>query len=163
MKKGETVDARNLVYYSLINAEKTQTYANQLMSLKDQLPQGWNGIIAPDSSCPYFLLCNFRGEETATLHNLNYQGWSPVFHEITYISKEGATATFCATQNHSIAHALPVMVRGKHVTAQLMKGEGIKITATAKTTVTVAFFQKEGKTSVQTCRMKKGQTLTLPL
>lgn len=163
VKKGETVDARNLVYYSLINAEKTQTYANQLMSLKDQLPQGWNGIIAPDSSCPYFLLCNFRGEETATLHNLNYQGWSPVFHEITYISKEGATATFCATQNHSIAHALPVMVRGKHVTAQLMKGEGIKITATAKTTVTVAFFQKEGKTSVQTCRMKKGQTLTLPL
>lgn len=102
VKAGETVDARNLVYYSNINAKKTQKMAKRLVSLKDQLPKGWNGVIVPDAGCSYLLISNFKGENTATLTNLNLKGWTPVFPQETRITKNGSTLTIHVEQNHSI-------------------------------------------------------------
>ena len=102
VKAGETVDARNLVYYSNINAKKTQKMAKRLVSLKDQLPKGWNGVIVPDAGCSYLLISNFKGENTATLTNLNLKGWTPVFPQETRIIKNGSTLTLHVEQNHSI-------------------------------------------------------------
>ena len=102
VKAGETVDARNLVYYSNINAKKTQKMAKRLVSLKDQLPKGWNGVIVPDAGCSYLLISNFKGENTATLTNLNLKGWTPVFPQETHITKNGSTLTLHVEQNHSI-------------------------------------------------------------
>lgn len=102
VKAGETVDARNLVYYSNINAKKTQKMAKRLVSLKDQLPKGWNGVIVPDAGCSYLLISNFKGENTATLTNLNLKGWTPVFPQETHITKNGSTLTLHVEQNHSV-------------------------------------------------------------
>lgn len=102
VKAGETVDARNLVYYSNINAKKTQKMAKRLVSLKDQLPKGWNGVIVPDAGCSYLLISNFKGENTATLTNLNLKGWTPVFPDETRITKNGSTLTLHVEQNHSV-------------------------------------------------------------
>lgn len=102
VKAGEVVDARNLVYYSRINATKTQKIATKLVSLKDQLPEGWNGVIVPDAGCSYLLISNFKGENTTTLTNLKLKGWKPVFPETTHITKNGSTLTLQVEQNHSV-------------------------------------------------------------
>ena len=98
----EVVDARNLVYYSRINATKTQKMAKRLVSLKDQLPEGWNGAIVPDAHHSYLIISNFKGENTATLTNLKLKGWKPVFPEATHLKKNGSTLTLQVEQNHSV-------------------------------------------------------------
>lgn len=102
VKAGEVVDARNVVYYSNINAKATSKMAKRLVSLKDQLPEGWNGVIVPDAGCSYLLISNFKGEETATLTNLKLNGWTPVFPEATHIERNGSTVTLHVEQNHSV-------------------------------------------------------------
>jgi len=102
VKAGEVVDARNLVYYSRINAKQTQKMASQLVSLKDRLPEGWNGVIVPDAGCSYLLISNFKGETTATLKGLKLKGWTPVFPQETHIKKNGSTLTLQVEQNHSV-------------------------------------------------------------
>ena len=76
--------------------------ATKLVSLKDQLPEGWNGVIVPDAGCSYLLISNFKGENTATLTNLKLKGWTPVFPEATHINKNGSTLTLQLEQNHSV-------------------------------------------------------------
>ena len=98
----KVVDARNLVYYSRINATKTQKMAKRLVSLKEQLPEGWNGAIVPDAHHSYLIISNFKGENTATLTNLKLKGWKPVFPEATHLKKNGSTLTLQVEQNHSV-------------------------------------------------------------
>ena len=102
VKAGEMVDARNLVYYSRINAKKTQKMASKLVSLKDQLPEGWNGVMVPDAHHSYIIISNFKGENTATLTHLKLKGWTPVFPETTHLKKNGSTLTLQVEQNHSV-------------------------------------------------------------
>ena len=104
VKAGEVVDARNLVYYSRINAKQTQKMASKLVSLKDQLPEGWNGVIVPDAGCSYLLISNFKGENTINcqLSTVNWNDWKPVFPESTHINKNGSTTTLSVEQNHSV-------------------------------------------------------------
>ena len=102
VKAGEMVDARNLVYYSRINAKNTQKMAKRLISLKDQLPEGWNGVIVPDAHHSYLLISNFKGENTATLTHLKLKGWTPVFPETTHLKQNGSTLTLQVEQNHSV-------------------------------------------------------------
>ena len=104
IKAGETVDARNLVYYSNINAKKTQKMAKRLVSLKDQLPKGWNGVIVPDAGCTYLLISNFKGDTDCQLStsDLPLKKWKPVFPDETRITKNGSTLTLHVEQNHSI-------------------------------------------------------------
>ena len=102
VETGEVVDARNLVYYSRINAKQTQKMASKLTSLKDQLPEGWNGVIVPDAGCSYLLISNFKGNPTATLTRLRLKGWKPVFPNETHITKNGSTLTLHVEQNHSV-------------------------------------------------------------
>ena len=104
VEAGEVVDARNLVYYSRINAKQTQKMASKLVSLKDQLPEGWNGVIVPDAGCSYLLISNFKGENTINcqLSTVNWNDWKPVFPESTHINKNGSTTTLSVEQNHSV-------------------------------------------------------------
>jgi hypothetical protein len=104
VKAGEVVDARNLVYYSRINAKQTQKMASKLVSLEDQLPEGWNGVIVPDAGCSYLLISNFKGENTINcqLSTVNWNDWKPVFPESTHINKNGSTTTLSVEQNHSV-------------------------------------------------------------
>ncbi len=64
VQKGEQVDARHLIYYSCISANQTKQMAEELICLSS-LPNGWRGVIVPDTDgTAYLLICNFRGEQT---------------------------------------------------------------------------------------------------
>ncbi|MBR1667048.1 MAG: hypothetical protein IJ693_02075 [Bacteroidaceae bacterium] len=102
VKQGDVVDARNLIYYTGINAKQTQKMAKRLVSLKEKLPEGWNGIIVPDAGCSYLLISNMKGENTATLPAQQLKGWAPVFPETTHIEKKGSALTLHLEQNHSV-------------------------------------------------------------
>ena len=104
VEAGEVVDARNLVYYSRINAKQTEKMASKLVSLKDKLPEGWNGVIVPDAGCTYLLISNFRGDTDCQLStsDLPLKKWKPVFPDQTRITKNGSTLTIHVEQNHSI-------------------------------------------------------------
>ena len=104
VEAGEVVDARNLVYYSRINARQTEKMASKLVSLKDKLPEGWNGVIVPDAGCTYLLISNFKGDTDCQLStsDLPLKKWKPVFPDQTRITKNGSTLTLHVEQNHSI-------------------------------------------------------------
>ncbi|MBR0047299.1 MAG: hypothetical protein IJP75_10570 [Bacteroidaceae bacterium] len=160
VKSGEVVDARNLVYYSNINAEKTQEMAGLLLSLKDQLPTGWNGVIAPDADRYYFLASNFKGENTATLKDFQLQGnVAPVFYEPTAINGSKATVTFTLQQNHSVAHPLAVTVSGSNLTAQLIDDTSAYITANKDAVINIAILDAV----LNGYSMKKGETIRVYL
>ena len=104
VEAGEVVDARNLVYYSRINTKQTEKMASKLVSLKDKLPEGWNGVIVPDAGCTYLLISNFKGDTDCQLStsDLPLKKWKPVFPDQTRITKNGSTLTIHVEQNHSI-------------------------------------------------------------
>lgn len=160
VKSGDVVDVRNIVYYSNINAEKTQEMANLLLSLKEKLPAGWNGVIAPDADHYYFIASNFKGENTATLKDLQVQGTvAPVFYEPTTINGSKATVTFTVQQNHSVAHPLAVMVSGSNLTAQLIDDTSAYITATSDGVINVAI----NTAALNDYSIKKGETIRVYL
>ena len=144
---GAVVDARNLVYYSLVNAEKTADYADKLVTLRNSLPEGWNGVIAPDADAPYFLVSNFKGEKTATIKDLSYDDAAPVFYEQTTIKDDASTVTFSAYQNNSVAQPLRVFINGSDVVAQLENDTTVNIYGKANTTVKVTILTSKGPKS----------------
>ena len=159
VKSGDVVDARNLVYYSNINAEKTQEMASLLLSLKEKLPEGWNGVIAPDADRYYFFASNFKGEDIATLKDFQIQGEesgvAPVFYEPTTINNSKATVTFTVQQNNSVAHPLAVMVSGSNLTAQLIDDTSAYITANKDAVINIAI----ATAGLSDYSMKKGETI----
>ena len=162
---GAVVDARNLVYYSNITAEETKTMASLLTPLRDLLPTGWNGVIAPDADRAWFIAANFKGDATATLTGVQYQQWAPVFYQPTTISADKATVTLTAQQNNSVAQPIAVMVKGSDVTAQLIDEQSAYITATANATITVGIAVKGQKdpACLEAYSLKKGETIRVSL
>lgn len=66
MKAGEKVGARQMVYYSNISAEETQRMSTEMITLNNQLPEGWNGVMVADpDGTHYLMVSNFRGVEQA--------------------------------------------------------------------------------------------------
>ena len=133
---GDVVDARNLVYYSLQNAEATSRMCQKTKVLKDMLPEGWNGVIAPDDGCAYLLVSNFRGSEnTATISKLQYRGYAPVFIEPTIVRADSATVTFRAFLNNSVAQPVRLLVKGSDIQAQMADEQTAYIIADSATTI----------------------------
>lgn len=160
------VDARNLVYYSLQNAEDTKKMAEQLVSLKASLPEGWNGVIAPDADCAYFFIANFKGNtNTATLNDMQYNGYAPVFFANTTVKDSKATVTLRANQNNSVVQAMTVLVKGSDVTAQLSDETTAIINATANTVISVTIVSTEKHTTAtkENISIKKGETVKVYL
>ncbi|MBO4664931.1 MAG: hypothetical protein J5663_11045 [Bacteroidaceae bacterium] len=158
VKKDDVVDARNLVYYSLVNAKQTKEYANALVSLRNALPAGWNGVIAPDEECGYLLVSNFKGDNQAQLSGVAYNGLAPVFYQNTTIDDSKSSVTLDLQQNHSYAQPLFVLIKGKGVEAQLETDQSAYITA--KEDATVIVYIKSSSSSVT---IKKGKTVKVSL
>jgi len=136
--KGDVVDARHLAYYSLVDAVETQRLAQLITPLRSLLPEGWNGVIAPDADRAHFLLSNFKGTASqATVSGIQYDDAAPVFYQPTTITDNTAAATFTVKQNNSVAQPVRVLVKGTDVEAQLENDTTATLTATATTTVAV--------------------------
>ncbi len=159
IKAGETVDARNLVYYSRINAEQTQKMAEGLVSLRNMLPEGWNGVIAADMTCPYFIISNFKGDTDAEIKGLEYDGWAPVFRQPTSISENKASVTFAADQNTSIVQPLNIMIKGDNVTAVQTDDESVNITADSRTRISVKIIRHKKELYLKSLTLRKGKTV----
>ena len=161
IKAGETVDARNLVYYSRINAEQTREMAEKLVSLKEILPEGWNGVIAPDNDCPYFIVSNFKGNTHIELSGLSYDGWAPVFRQPTIISENTSSIKFAAAQNTSIVQPLTIMVKGNNVLAEQIDDDTVKLSTTTRTKVSIIFKSADKEPYYKKMTLRKGKTVTV--
>lgn len=126
VEKGELVDSRTLVYYSNVTAEETSTLSRLVTPLQHTLPDGWNGIIAPDDgeyAPSYLLLSNFSGNGECTLQDVRLAGGFPVFSTLTTIGRSGSTATFTVEENHSVVNTLKFLVNGSDVEAIQAAGD----------------------------------------
>jgi len=138
VRKGQTVDTRHLIYYNNIDAQRTRQYSDQTISLITKLPDGWNGVIAPDAAFPYLLISHFNGKHnTTSLSDLQIDGWAPVFANPTTIHKSRSSVNISLKQNESFAQPLNVVIQGSDVVAQMLSANKVQITATKRTTVKV--------------------------
>ena len=132
------VDGCNLVYYSNINAEDTKAMAELLVPIKSKLPRGWNGVIAPDNGCAYFIASNFKStSSSATVKEIQYNEMAPVFYQPTTIVDSKSTVTIEAYQNNSCVQPITILLKGSNVVAQLIDETSAYITATEDATVSV--------------------------
>ena len=129
---GDIADRRALVYYSNVDQATTQRLHSGAMTLTT--PQGWHGVIVPDAGAPsaegtyYLLLSNFYGDRQCSLSHVQTALGAPVFTVPTTIGADGASATFSADQNHSVAGPLRYFIDGSDAEAQQVPGDPTTIT-----------------------------------
>lgn len=147
VSSGAVVDARNLVYYSSVDAETTQALGALLQ--KPTVPTGWNAVIAADpDGTHYLLLGNFKGSSTtATLSDITCPKGAPVFSTETTIASDKASATFKAQQNNAVGNALKVFVKGFTGKAVQLSGndEAVYLSASSAATSTAVTIITDGK------------------
>ena len=115
---GQVVDRRHIIYYSNMDATTTQQMAEELQVLTDAVPEGWNGIIAPDpDGARYLLLSNFASDRKCTLGGITCPLGAPVFRVPTVIDENKASAEFACEINRSVSEVLRVFVKGSGITA----------------------------------------------
>ncbi len=135
---GDVVDARNLVYYSLQNAEETKAVSENLTPLRALLPEGWNGVIATDDDRAFMLVSNFKGKSnTANVTNLQYQGYAPIFYQVTMVTDSKSAVSLFAVKNSSVAQIIRFMVKGTDIIANLVNDTTAYITASEATVIKV--------------------------
>lgn len=161
VKANDVVDARNVVYYSNINAADTKLMADNTMSLRSLLPAGWNGVIAKDATGAYLLVSNFAGaENVASVSGLQYMGAAPVFAEETAVADSKASVMFKANQNNSVAQPVTALISGNDVLAQMETETSLFITGKSNTTVTVAIMAEGYAESLKKdISLKAGETI----
>ena len=115
---GQVVDRRHIIYYSNMDANTTQQMAEGLQVLTDAVPEGWNGVIAPDpDGARYLLLANFASDRKCALNGIACPLGAPVFSVPTAIDDSKASAEFSCEINHSASEVLRVFVKGSGITA----------------------------------------------
>ena len=115
---GQVVDRRHIIYYSNIDAPTTQQMAEELQVLTEVVPEGWNGVIAPDpDGARYLLLANFASDRKCVLSGISCELGAPVFSVPTVIAESKASATFACEINHSVSEVLRTFVKGDNITA----------------------------------------------
>ena len=115
---GQVVDRRHIIYYSNVDATTTERLSDGLQVLTDIVPQGWNGVIAPDpDGTHHLMLSNFAGDSKCVLTGINCPLGAPIFSERTLINDSNSSVTFEADTCNSISNILRVFVQGDKVEA----------------------------------------------
>lgn len=165
VQAGEVADRRTIVYYSNIDAATTKEMASRLTTLKDRVPEGWNGAIVPDpDGTRFLLLANFASAEKCTLKDVSCPLGAPVFTVPTTISNEKSTAVFVAEPNQSVGNTLKLFVSGDDVTAIQAPDDSaaIYLTAAVKAMVSVC-ATTNGNTTSKAVNVDAGQTVKVYL
>lgn len=135
--KGEKVDARCIIYYNNVGAETTLRLAGETQSLRDELPEGWNGaLVADPDGARYIVVANFSGDSIATLTNINTPAGAPVFETETEVSQHGSTTRIALGQGQMAAYPIRFYVKGRGVKA-MANGNTLTLTAAKRCRVEV--------------------------
>ena len=172
VSKGEIVGMRNLVYYANVSAIDMCLMSQRLCSLKSQLPEGWNGVIAPDSLGAYLFISNFDGQTTEdaledvqyplTKDDEDWEMWAPVFNVETYIADSHSTATFTLDRNRSFAQPINFFIKGDNVIAFSASETTAYVTARKNTTITMAVcVDNMEELVIKNVKLKAGQTVVV--
>ena len=172
LSKGEVVDKRNLVYYANVSATDMCKMSQRLCSLKQLLPEGWNGVIAPDSLGAYLFISNFDGKITEhTIGNVQYPlvkdgetlgMWAPVFNVETRISNSHSTAKFTLEHNRSFGQPINFFIKGDNVIASSDSESEAYVKARKNTTIIMAVcVDNMEKLVIRDFKLKAGQTVTI--
>ena len=148
LAKGKTIDRTAVIYYSRVDADKTQALKAQAISLADQLPDGWNGLRFADADgTPYLVVANLGGGEKnkAQLADLSSEYGAPVLTSETIIDDSRGTATIALDADHTLMQPLTVYVKGSGVAAKMFnpwddKQLYIRTTSLGEQTVTVTIL-----------------------
>ena len=170
--KGEIVDKRHLVYYANVTAIDICLMSQRLCPLKLQLPEGWNGVIAPDSLGAYLFISNFDGKTTEdaledvqyplTKDDEDWEMWAPVFNVETYIADSHSTATFTLDCNRSFGQPLNFFIKGDGVIAFSASETTAYVTARKNTTITMAVcVDNMEELVIKNVKLKAGQTVVV--
>ena len=170
--KGEVVDKRHLVYYANVTAIDMCLMSQRLCPLKQQLPEGWNGVIAPDSLGAYLFISNFDGKTTEdaledvqyplTKDDEDWEMWAPVFNVETYIADSHSTATFTLDCNRSFGQPLNFFIKGDGVIAFSASETTAYVTARKNTTITMAVcVDNMEELVIKNVKLKAGQTVVV--
>ena len=170
--KGEVVDKRHLVYYANVTAIDMCLMSQRLCPLKQQLPEGWNGVIAPDSLGAYLFISNFEGKTTEdaledvqyplTKDDEDWEMWAPVFNVETYIADSHSTATFTLDCNRSFGQPPNFFIKGDGVIAFSASETTAYVTARKNTTITMAVcVDNMEELVIKNVKLKAGQTVVV--
>ncbi len=115
---GDKVDYRNVIYYTNVDAAMTRQLADRSVDLGDNLPEGWNGIMAcePDGSYS-FVVSNFSGRESGSVSDVTTEYGAPVFPVATHIKGSASTVKLDLGCNRSLAGNVRAFVSGDSVIA----------------------------------------------
>ena len=155
VKKDKTVDRSAVIYYSRVDSAATAALQKGVVSLAEQLPETWNGLIAPDpDGTRYLLLANFEGKSKnkAELKDITFEEGAPVFGSETTILDGKASATFTIDEEHSLMQHLCVYVKGADVYAKA-------ISPTDDALISIRSIGREHQTATITY-VKNGKTFT---
>ena len=169
VSKDEVVDKRNLVYYANVSANDMCKISQRLCSLKQQLPEGWNGVIVPDSLGAYLFISNFDGKTTEdAIENIQYpltkegEMWAPVFNVETNISDSHSTATFSIEHNHSFGQPINFFIKGDNVIASSASESMAYVKARKNTTITMAVcVDNMERLVIKKIKLKAGKTVVV--
>jgi uncharacterized protein GlcG (DUF336 family) len=82
------------------------------------VPEGWNGVIAPDpDGARYLLLSNFASDRKCLLSSISCELGAPVFSVPTVIEEDKASAEFACEINRSVSEVLRTFIKGDNITA----------------------------------------------
>ena len=163
---GQSVDRAAVIYYSKVDSVTTARLQAEAVSLADQLPDGWNGIICADpDGTRYLVMANFNGGSSnrATLRNLSIDGLgAPVLSEETTIADGKATANIALDQDHSVMHPLSVFISGGSVVAKMFNRWDdsqfyVRTAGNSDETITVTYL-RDGQTVSHQFTIRKGET-----
>ena len=118
--KGKVVDRATVIYYSRVDSAQTEALAAEAVSLTEQLPEGWNGLICADpDGTRYLIVANLAASNNKVeLKNLTTEYGAPVLGAETYIVNDKASATIGIDPDHTLMQPLKVFVKGSGVVAK---------------------------------------------
>ena len=172
VRRGDVVDKRNLVYYANVSAKDVYGMSQRFCPLKQQLPEGWNGVIAPDSLGAYLFISNFDGKTAeAVIENVQYpltkdceawEMWAPVFNVETNITNSHSSAKFPLEHNRSFGQPINFFIKGDNVKAFSTSETTAYVTARKKTTITIAVcVDNMEKLNIKNIKLKAGKTVVI--
>ena len=119
--KGKVVDRAAVIYYSQVDSTATRALAEQVVSLADVLPDGWNGLTCTDpDGTRYLVLANLAGGSTnkAELKDLTSEYGAPVLTAETFITDDKASAIVRLDESHALMQPLKVFIKGSGIAAK---------------------------------------------